>query len=81
MLTEVERTVLRALRPSGGRSAEALRLTTPYGVPALLQLLEGLERRGYVEVVGSRAEVAAKTEYGLTETGLAEVPPPDATPT
>ena len=73
--TAVERTVLRALAPADGRSAEALRLTTPYGVPALLQLLAGLERGGYVAVVGPPADVAAETADVLTDAGLAAVPP------
>lgn len=75
MITAVERTVLRALTPAGGRSAEALRLTTPYGVPALVQLLAGLERGGYVSIVGSPEAIAAKLAYVLTGAGAAAVPP------
>jgi hypothetical protein len=79
MLTTVELTVLRALA-GGGRTAEDLRLTTPYGVPALLQLLDGLARAGYVEGIGER-DIAAKREYVLTHKGIAEVEPPDEAPT
>ena len=78
LLTVVERAVLRALVPSGRRSAEALRLTTPYGVLALLQLLRELEWWGYVAAVGARPVAATLTEYALTPTGaaaLAAAPP------
>jgi DNA-binding MarR family transcriptional regulator len=78
MVTAVELTVLRALAPAGGRSAEALRRTTPYGVPALVQLLEGLERRGYVTFVGYRAPRAAQAEYVLTDKGMAALAPAPA---
>jgi hypothetical protein len=77
--TVVELTVLRALTPAGDRSAEALRLTSPYGVPALVQLLEGLARGGYVEAVSPHTDVTAKTAYVLTDEGLAEVPPGPST--
>ena len=70
MLTTVELTVLRALAP-GAQTAEALRLTTPYGVAALAELLEGLARAGYVEAVGPRAAGAVQTEWGLTDDGAA----------
>ena len=73
--TAVELTVLRALTPAGGRSAEALRLMTPDGVPALVQLLAGLARGGDVAVVGPPEAVAAKLADVRTGAGAAAVPP------
>jgi hypothetical protein len=70
-LTDEDLAVLRALPPSGGTSAEALRLTTPYGVPALLRALAHLERLGYAEVVGPRGQIAAETAYKQTGDGAA----------
>jgi hypothetical protein len=70
-LPDDELTVLRALYPTAGRSAEDLALTTPFGVPALLQHLQRLRRRGYAEVHGPATADAATTEYLRTRAGTA----------
>ena len=75
MLTEEELAVLWALSPSGGRSAEELRQTTPDGVAAVVRHLERLQRLGYVEAVGDREPEAAETPYVLTYEGMGVVVP------